>query len=71
MYKYNGSMLQFKVLSTIHKLTYTGGVELRLIPDQFKLDGGVGYYQPIGNSEIQHNEFFYVKVIYSFDTTKK
>ena len=53
------------------QLTYTGGVEVRLIPDQFKVEGGVGYYQPIGKSVIQHNEFFYVKVTYAFDTAKK
>jgi hypothetical protein len=53
------------------QLTYTGGIEVRLIPDQFKLEGGVGYYQPIGNSEIRHNEFFYAKVTYEFDTAKK
>jgi hypothetical protein len=53
------------------QLTYTGGVEVRLIPDQLKLDGGVGYYQPIGKSVIQHNEFFYVKATYAFDTSKK
>ncbi len=53
------------------QLTYTGGVEVRFIPDQFKVEGGVGYYQPIGKSVIQHNEFFYVKATYAFDTAKK
>lgn len=53
------------------QLTYTGGVEWRLIPDQCKVEGGVGYYQPIGNSTIQHNEFFYVKATYLFDTARK
>jgi hypothetical protein len=52
------------------QLTYIGGVEWRLFPDELKLEGGVGYYQPIDSSPIQHNEFFYIKATYSFDTSK-
>lgn len=53
------------------QISYAGGAEVRVIPDKLKVEGGGGYYQPLNNSKTQHNEFYYIKATYAFDTDAK